>query len=60
MTAADAVLIATEWSDFAELNWKRINKLMKSPKIVDGRNLLERAEMEGLGFEYCGVGNECH
>ncbi|MBU4331526.1 nucleotide sugar dehydrogenase [Patescibacteria group bacterium] len=56
VTGADALLIATEWPEFIDLNWKRIKKLMKCPKIVDGRNLLERAETEGLGFEYCGVG----
>jgi len=53
---ADLVLIATEWPEFAELNWKRIKKLMKTGKVVDGRNLLERAEMEELGFKYEGVG----
>lgn len=55
-SGADALMIATEWAEFCDLNWKRIKKLMKAPKVVDGRNLLERAEMEGLGFEYVGVG----
>ncbi|NQU77165.1 UDP-glucose/GDP-mannose dehydrogenase family protein [Candidatus Falkowbacteria bacterium] len=53
---ASLVLIATEWPEFRGLNWKRIKKLMKTGKVVDGRNLLERAEMERLGFEYEGVG----
>lgn len=52
----DLAVIATEWPEFVELNWRRIKKLMKTPKVVDGRNLLERAEMEGLGFKYDAVG----
>lgn len=53
---ADALLIATEWSQFRTLDWQRINSLMARPLIIDGRNLLEPAVLSGLGFEYYGMG----
>jgi UDPglucose 6-dehydrogenase len=53
---AEALLIATEWPEFKSLDWSRISQLMQRPLILDGRNLLESAEMERMGFEYYGVG----
>lgn len=53
---ADALLIATEWEEFRELDWERIYRLMARPLVIDGRNLLEPATMKGLGFEYYGFG----
>lgn len=53
---ADALLIATEWSDFRGLDWKRIRDLMARPLVFDGRNLLDPDNMKALGFEYHSVG----
>jgi UDPglucose 6-dehydrogenase len=53
---ADALLIVTEWPEFKALDWQRVRELMLQPLVVDGRNLLDGAEMTGLGFEYQGVG----
>jgi len=53
---ADLVMIATEWSQFKKINWKKIKKLLKKPIVVDGRNLLDPAKMKKLGFRYVGVG----
>ena len=53
---ADALVIATEWDDFRELNWKRIRDVMARPLVFDGRNLLDPANMTALGFEYRSVG----
>ncbi len=53
---ADALLILTEWEEFRQLDWKRINGLMARPLVIDGRNLLEQTAMEKLGFEYYGFG----
>ena len=53
---ADALLIATEWSDFRELDWKRIRDVMARPLVFDGRNLLNPDNMKALGFEYHSVG----
>ncbi len=53
---ADALLIVTEWEEFRELDWRRIHGRMARPLVVDGRNLLEPAAMEALGFEYHSFG----
>jgi UDPglucose 6-dehydrogenase len=52
----DAMVIATEWPQFAEIDWKSARHVMHTPILFDGRNLLDRAEMELLGFLYKGVG----
>ncbi len=49
---ADTLLILTEWKEFRELDWKHIRCLMARPLVLDGRNLLDPAEMKALGFEY--------
>jgi UDPglucose 6-dehydrogenase len=53
---ADALVIATEWPEFAELDWKRIRDGMARPLVLDGRNQLDPEEMRSLGFEYGSVG----
>lgn len=53
---AEALLIATEWPQFRELDWNRILKEMGRPLILDGRNLLNPKEMKTLGFEYYSFG----
>jgi UDPglucose 6-dehydrogenase len=53
---AEALIIATEWSEFAKLDWERIRESMARPLILDGRNLLVPGEMKALGFEYHSVG----
>lgn len=53
---SDCLIIATEWNEFKELDFKRIKKLMRQPVIVDGRNIYDPAEMKKLGFRYAGIG----
>jgi len=53
---ADALVILTDWPEFRELDYAKIAKLMNSPNLVDGRNLLEPDEMRSLGFAYRGMG----
>ncbi|MBZ5695461.1 MAG: UDP-glucose/GDP-mannose dehydrogenase family protein [Acidobacteriia bacterium] len=53
---ADALLIATEWNDFRELDWERIRDAMARPLVFDGRNLMDPRKMKLLGFEYHSVG----
>ena len=53
---AEALLIATEWEEFRQLDWDRIRETMARPLIVDGRNLLSPREMRELGFEYYSFG----
>jgi UDPglucose 6-dehydrogenase len=53
---AEALLIATEWEQFHNLDWNRIHGSMARPLILDGRNLLSGSEMKSHGFEYYSVG----
>jgi UDPglucose 6-dehydrogenase len=53
---SEALVIATEWKQFQELDWTRIRDTMTRPLIVDARNLLSGPEMKALGFEYYSVG----
>ncbi|MBI2637151.1 MAG: UDP-glucose/GDP-mannose dehydrogenase family protein [Parcubacteria group bacterium] len=53
---ADAIIIATEWPEFKELDWAAIKGMMRRPVIIDARNLLDPGEMKKLMFVYEGVG----
>ncbi|MFP4597132.1 MAG: UDP-glucose dehydrogenase family protein [Persicimonas sp.] len=53
---ADALFIFTEWEEFRSPNFERIEGLMKTPVIFDGRNLYEPERMRELGFDYFSVG----
>lgn len=53
---ADALVIVTEWVQFRALDLARLKREMKSPVIVDLRNIYRRDEMEELGFVYDSVG----
>ncbi|HVB99871.1 MAG TPA: UDP-glucose/GDP-mannose dehydrogenase family protein [Candidatus Dormibacteraeota bacterium] len=53
---ADALVIATEWPEFAALDWARIGQSMARPLILDGRNLLDSKAIRSLGLEYESVG----
>jgi UDPglucose 6-dehydrogenase len=53
---AEALVIATEWTDFKNLDWVRIRESMRTPLVFDGRNLMDPAEMISLGFEYYSMG----
>jgi UDPglucose 6-dehydrogenase len=55
-SGCDALVIATEWSEFGRLDWARIKANMATPIIFDGRNLLDPVEMRELGFLYRSVG----
>jgi UDPglucose 6-dehydrogenase len=53
---SDALLILTEWSEYRDLDWKRIHMEMARPLVIDGRNMLPQAQMRDLGFEYYSFG----
>ncbi|MDP3995525.1 MAG: UDP-glucose/GDP-mannose dehydrogenase family protein [bacterium] len=53
---ADAVVIATEWPEFRDLDWAKIQSIMRKPLIIDARNLLDPEAMRKLKFTYEGVG----
>jgi UDPglucose 6-dehydrogenase len=53
---ADALIIATEWSEFRTPDFNKIASLLKNKAIFDGRNLFDLKQMEGLGFHYVSIG----
>lgn len=53
---ADAVLILTEWEEFAALDLARLRAVVKYPIVLDGRNLYQPAMMAEHGFSYYSVG----
>ena len=53
---ADALIIATEWSEFRTPDFEKISSLLKNKVIFDGRNLFDLKHMEELGFYYVSVG----
>jgi UDPglucose 6-dehydrogenase len=53
---ADAAVIVTEWSELRDLASPEVRGLMRTPLIVDGRNLLDPKVVQELGFAYEGIG----
>jgi UDPglucose 6-dehydrogenase len=52
----DALLLLTEWPEYWSPDFELMLKQMKSPVIVDGRNIFDREQVESLGFTYYGIG----
>src|ERR1051326_4981317 len=52
----DALVVATEWPEFRNLDLERARKALTHPILFDGRNLFESATMEKLGFIYKSIG----
>ena len=55
---ADALIIATEWSEFRTPEFEKISSMLKNKVIFDGRNVYDREQMKQLGFFYESVGRE--
>lgn len=53
---ADVVTIITEWNEFRSLDFERVKDLMKSPVMVDLRNVYEPDQMAREGFTYTSIG----
>jgi UDPglucose 6-dehydrogenase len=53
---ADLLIVVTEWNEFKQLDLEKIKKLMKTPVILDARNIYESKEVIKLGFIYQGIG----
>jgi UDPglucose 6-dehydrogenase len=53
---ADAVLILTDWKEFAEIDLTRLNQAVRFPIVIDGRNLYKPKQMQDHGFTYVSVG----
>jgi UDPglucose 6-dehydrogenase len=53
---SDCLVIITEWPEFRTVDLKEIKKSLKSPCIVDGRNIFDPKKMKKMGFKYISVG----
>jgi UDPglucose 6-dehydrogenase len=53
---ADLCILVTDWNEFKELDLKKMKKLMKTPYLVDGRNIYSPEKAKEAGFTYVGVG----
>jgi UDPglucose 6-dehydrogenase len=56
MDGVDALSIVTEWNEFRALNLDRVKSLLKTPILVDLRNIYDAAEMNAAGFKYSCIG----
>jgi UDPglucose 6-dehydrogenase len=56
MEQADALVLITEWNEFRALDLERVRALLKSPTVVDLRNIYKPADMAAAGFDYLSIG----
>jgi UDPglucose 6-dehydrogenase len=56
VTGADAAVIVTEWGEFRQVCTPAVRGAMRTPLVVDGRNLLDPAQARAAGFAYESVG----
>ncbi|MFO1268310.1 MAG: UDP-glucose/GDP-mannose dehydrogenase family protein [Rubrivivax sp.] len=53
---ADALVIVTEWPEYAAADWAAVRRRMRGRLVFDGRNICDPARMAALGFVYRGIG----
>ena len=53
---ADALLILTDWAEFATLDLAKLQRVLRYPIVIDGRNMYDPAVMAEKGFTYLSVG----
>ena len=56
VAGADALCVVTEWLVYRNPDFARLKQALRTPVIIDGRNLWEPARMTQLGFDYHGIG----
>ena len=56
LQGADAIVLVTKWPEYSRLDWAAARETLNNLLILDGRNFLERHELENLGYRYVGVG----
>jgi UDPglucose 6-dehydrogenase len=52
---ADALVLATEWPEYRDLNWEKLGRTMRSAIMLDARLALDRARLTRAGFRYAGL-----
>jgi UDPglucose 6-dehydrogenase len=56
LEGADAAVLVTEWPELREVDWEEAGRRMRAKVLVDGRNMLDPADLKELGFAYEGIG----
>jgi UDPglucose 6-dehydrogenase len=56
MQGADALVLVTEWNEFRALDLERVKGLLRSPTVIDLRNIYKPADMADAGFFYFSIG----
>jgi UDPglucose 6-dehydrogenase len=56
LEGADALVIVTDWNEYRHPDFARIKATLRTPVIVDGRNLYDTRKMASLGFHYASIG----
>ncbi|ODS53200.1 MAG: UDP-glucose 6-dehydrogenase [Acidobacteria bacterium SCN 69-37] len=56
LKGADALLVVTEWNEFREPDFARMRRAMRTPIVIDGRNIFEPKQLRELGFTYASMG----
>jgi UDPglucose 6-dehydrogenase len=56
LEGADALVVVTEWNEYRHPDFARMKHTLKTPVVVDGRNLYDAARMQALGFAYDSIG----
>ena len=55
---ADALILATEWKEFRIPAWQVVEKTMRKPLVIDGRNIYDKKELAEHGIEYICIGRK--
>ncbi len=55
---ADLLIVVTEWNEFRQLDLQKVKAMMRSPNLIDGRNIYNPKKTKELGFAYVGVGRK--
>jgi len=58
LEGADALVVVTDWNEYRFPDFARIKAALKSPVLIDGRNLYDPAKMASFGFTYRSIGRE--
>jgi UDPglucose 6-dehydrogenase len=55
-TGCDAIIVVTEWNEFKQIDLEKLKSLLKTPVIMDARNLYDPGQMKEMGFKYRAIG----
>lgn len=56
VAGVDAVLLITDWEEYVNLDWEMVRNSVNQQYVFDGRNVLNKQELEKIGFHYEGIG----